>query len=183
VLRLYDIEPTQVPDAVTGRPGLSLKGQRRAKAVSEALFVGEDGPPPPERLEWLCKEVSHFVAQAGLRGRLLVELCLWVVWWIAPFLAFSLPTFGRLDAPGRERALHKLEASPLGLSMVAIKAILCMIWYEHPDVGREVGFDIACLADVEAEEASAPPNAAEAASGGAEAAQPGEESPSGEVLP
>jgi len=153
VPKLYNIELTPVPDAVTGRPGLSARTSRRARAVAEVLFVTGEGPPPPERLDWLCSELDSFAAQAGSRPRMLIQLCLWVVWWIGPLLAFKLGTFGRLDAAGRTTALEKLEAGPLGLAVVGLKTILCMIWFEHLEVSRRVGFAPACLVEAPSGEA------------------------------
>ena len=147
VSKLYNIELTPVADEVTGRPGISAKVRRRARAVAEVLFATSEGPPPPERLDWLVTDLDRFAAQAGSRPRMLIKLCLWVVWWIGPLVVFKLGTFGRLDAAVRTTALEKLEAGPLGLAIVGLKTIMCMIWFEHPEVSRRVGFAPACLVE------------------------------------
>ena len=35
----------------------------------------------------------------------------------------------------------------LGIALFAVKAILSMLYYEHPDAAREMGFDGACMED------------------------------------
>ncbi len=45
----------------------------------------------------------------------------------------------------RVHAIEKFEQTPLGLAVLGAKATLCFIWYEHPDVMREVRIDTECL--------------------------------------
>jgi len=45
----------------------------------------------------------------------------------------------------RSHALEKMESSRFALPLLAVKAMLCIIYYEHPDAAREIGFDGACL--------------------------------------
>lgn len=131
------MHPPTLPTAA--RPGAG------ATAVIEALFCGPQGPPPPERVEWIDRDLADFLHHAGPRPRFLLGLCLWLVEWLAPLFIWRLPRFSRLPLPVRVRALERLEHGPLSLALLGLKAILCFIHYEHPDARREIGVDGACL--------------------------------------
>lgn len=118
------------------------------RVVAEALFFGTpsgtpgggSGPAPVARLDWVASEVVDIVRHAGSRGRLLFQICLGLVSVLAPLSIGRLRTLGGLDVPTRIRALEKLERTPRGAALVlALKALLCTVWYEHPDAAREVG--------------------------------------------
>jgi hypothetical protein len=114
--------------------------------VAEALFATEAGPPPSERLDWLALELEDFLARAGARARWMVRLALWAVLLLAPLSIGRLRGLGSLAVPERVRALCRLESSRLGAPVLAVKALLCVLYYEHPDASREIGFDADCLA-------------------------------------
>lgn len=116
----------------------------RARAVAEALFSTEAGPPPAERLDWLERELEDFLARAGARSRFIVSLALFAVVVLAPLVSLRLRRFVRLSVNERARALARLEDT-FGGPVLAVKAILCVIYYEHPDAARFVGFDGECL--------------------------------------
>jgi hypothetical protein len=59
--------------------------------------------------------------------------------WGAPPLIGRAPPLARLSIDERIVALTKLEHSPAGLPLLAVKAIFSIIYYEHPDVLRESG--------------------------------------------
>ena len=115
--------------------------------VAEALFCAPEGPPPPARLRWLCAEVDDFTARVGSRSRKVFRLSLFLVVWIAPLLLLRpLPArFGSVER--RVTLLGRIERSALCFPLLAVKAILCIIYYEHPDSAREISFDGRCLAD------------------------------------
>jgi hypothetical protein len=116
-----------------------------ARALAEALFSTEAGPPPAERLDWLVRELDDFLDRMGGRGRLLLLLSLFAVSWLAPLLTFRLRSLRSLPLPARIDALERLERSRLAMPLLAVKAILSVLYYEHPDAAREIGFDGACL--------------------------------------
>ncbi len=127
-----------------GRPIVSAGFISSARAVAEAVFSTESGPPPGDRLDWLALELEDFLARAGSRTRWMLRLALVAVSLLAPLLAGRLPPLRRLPLPERIRALCLLENSRLGAPVLAVKALLCVLYYEHPDAAREIGFDAEC---------------------------------------
>lgn len=115
--------------------------QRELHALASVLFATPAGAPPTERLNWTVYQVADLLAKVKGRGALVYRVSLVVVAWFAPLMIFRLPTLGRLSFEERVRALHRFEKSPLGLMLFAIKAMLCIVYYEHPDAAAEIGFD------------------------------------------
>lgn len=117
-----------------------------AEKLAEVMFAAPDGPADPARLAWLSHELDDFVDRIGFRSKVLIRSCIIAVDKGAPVL---IGRFGRsaheLSFQDRERALHVYEKSPLSLSLFALKAILCILWFEHPDSEAEAGYDGACL--------------------------------------
>lgn len=110
---------------------------RHLRAFSEALFSTDEGPPPAQRLDWLMAEMEDFLDVAGPAARFVFTLALTVVAWVAPLFIFSAPTLTRMPVADRVRALHRMEASFASAPILAVKAFLCVVYYEHPDVQRE----------------------------------------------
>lgn len=132
-------------DSRASRPGLPPRVLRAARAVAEALFATEEGPPPGDRLDYLERDLADFFGHVTLRARLLFRACLATVFWLAPLLISRLPPLSRLAPEERVRALERLEATPLSLPLLGAKAILCIVYYEHPDAAREIGWDQECM--------------------------------------
>lgn len=109
------------------------------RPFAEALFSTAEGPPPASRLDWLMGEMEDYLDVAGPAARFVFTLALTVVAWVAPLFLFAFPTLGRLELPERVRALHRMEASFASAPVLAVKAFLCVVYYEHPDVQRECG--------------------------------------------
>jgi hypothetical protein len=118
------------------------------RSIAEATFFGAAGPPPAERLAWLIEEADDFLERAGTRTRLLIRLSLWLVSWLSPWAIFRLGPLRRLELDERVAALARLERSALSAPLLAVKALLSLLYYEHPDASREVGFDGQCLTQV-----------------------------------
>jgi hypothetical protein len=116
---------------------------RAAGAIASAVFASDSGPPAPERLSYLEREFEDFLARSGHRARLMLSFMIWLVALTAPLLIGRLGPLGALAHQDRVRALDRLERR-FGEPLVAVKAILCLIYYEHPDAAREVGFDGKC---------------------------------------
>jgi len=94
-------------------------------------------------MEWMGRETEDFLARCGGQSRFFFSLMVWLVSLAAPLLSGRFALLGSLHLEDRVLALENLErrfAEPL----LAVKAILCLIYYEHPEAGREVGFDGEC---------------------------------------
>jgi hypothetical protein len=127
-----------------GRPIVPAGVIRRARAVAEAVFLRADGPPPASRLDWLALELEDFLARSGTQTRVVFRLSLFVVSLLAPLSIGRLRSLESLPLRERVRALGRLE-DRFGPPVLAVKALLCVLYYEHPDAAREVGFDGSCL--------------------------------------
>lgn len=117
------------------------------RAIAEAMFASASGPPPAERIDWLVADYLDFVRAAGVRPRLLLGSALRAVTWVAPLAVGRRPPLGRLGVADRCRALERTEGSALGLAVLALEAILCIIYFEHPDAQRDIGVDTSCLGE------------------------------------
>ena len=109
------------------------------RAFAEALFSTEAGPPSPDRMDWLMREMDGYLQLAGPGARLIFGLALFAVAWLSPLFVYRLPTLRLLEVPQRVEALTRMEASFASAPVLAVKAFLCVVYYEHPDVQREVG--------------------------------------------
>lgn len=118
---------------------------RAAHGLSEVIFEGEDGPPPRERLDWLCAELGDFFSRVGWRSRLVFRVSLFVIGAVAPLLVLRPWPLRWHPLRRRAKALARFERSPFGMALFAVKAILCIVYYEHPDAAREIGVDSDCL--------------------------------------
>ncbi len=119
---------------------------RRVRAIAEALFARDGTPPPADRLDWLCNDVDDFLASTSGRARGTFVLALWALTWFAPFAVFRLGPLGRLSLEDRTEALERFERGwlPMVAAILAVKTILCVLYFEHPDGAREIDFDAEC---------------------------------------
>ena len=118
---------------------------RSARAVAEALFARDQGPPPAERLDWLCRDFEDFLEHAGPRSEAVLSASLAVATWLAPLTIRRRPPLSRLSLHDRCEALEATEDTMAGLAILAVKAILSILYYEHPDSQAEIGVDSSCL--------------------------------------
>jgi hypothetical protein len=133
-----------VADRVLGRTGISRRMRETSRAVAEALFTTREGPPPPDRLDWLTDELDDFLAQAGPRAKIAYALCLGGISTVAPLLVYRPMPYRKLSREQRSIALERLEKGPLGLAVFGAKAILCILYYEHPDAEQTIGYGHEC---------------------------------------
>jgi hypothetical protein len=115
-----------------------------SRAFAETLFWTQEGPPPPERLDWLVEDLDDFLARSGGRARFIYLLCLVTIAMLSPLLVWKLPPLQHLAADDRMAAVERAEQGVVGLAVFAAKAILCVLYYEHTDAGRAAGFDNSC---------------------------------------
>jgi hypothetical protein len=113
-------------------------------ALAEALFAADEGAPPAARMRWLCDELADFLERSGAKARLFFRLSLLAVSILAPLMIRRLVPLRALPLAERTRALARLEESAVALPFFAVKAILCILYYEHPEVAREIGYG-SCL--------------------------------------
>lgn len=130
--------------------GLGPSGKRALRAVIEAVFAraganGEVTPPPEERVAWVTAEVDDFLARASGRSYFIVTLSLLVVSLLAPLLSRRFTSLASLSPTERVHVLERFEKSGLAPALLAVKALLAVHYYEHPDAAREVGYDGACM--------------------------------------
>lgn len=115
----------------------------RLQVIAEALFSKDGTPPPADRIAWLRSELDDFLARSTSLGRLVFTMGSLVVSWLAPLFVGALPPLGRLTLDRRIAALEALERRRLSIVLVGMRAILCLLYYEHPDAASEVGLDTA----------------------------------------
>ncbi len=113
--------------------------QTHAKAVAEVLFEGPDGPPNPNRIDWLVGDIDDFLTTVGGRSKLVFQAALMAVATLGPVVVGRVGAFHTLPLELRLRALERLEKSPAGMAVFAVKTLMCFHWFEHPDSAREVG--------------------------------------------
>lgn len=112
-----------------------------ARVVAEAMFHREQGPTPDDRLNWLTEDFVDFLEQAGPRAELIIGGALQLATWVAPLVIGKRPPLSRLSVAERIVALERLEKTPAGLPLLALKAVMCTIYFEHPDAQAEIGID------------------------------------------
>jgi hypothetical protein len=115
-----------------------------ARVVAEAMFATERGAPPAERLDWLEKELGSFLGHAGADARLIFSASLFVVTVIGPLVWFR-PGFSGRSLEERRELLERAEHGLFSTPLLGVKAILCILYFEHPDAAREIGADGGCL--------------------------------------
>lgn len=113
----------------------------RLMLIAEALFSRDASPPPAARIAWLRGEMGDFLSRAAPLGRLLFVMGSLVVSLWAPVLVGSLPPLSRLSFARRVQALTKFESRRVAPVLIALRAILCLLYYEHPDAAQDVGID------------------------------------------
>ena len=123
--------PSAVPERVI----------RASGRIAEALFHDGSSAPPADRIAWLESEVRDFLARSTGRARFMFRLCVFVIVWVGPVWALSLPPLTWMSPEARIAVLERMERSVLAFAFFGAKALLCLMYYEHPDAAREVGFD------------------------------------------
>lgn len=115
------------------------------RALAEAMF-SHAGGPPAERLDALVRELDDYVGFASRTLRFGLLLLLELLRLAPILLLWRFATFESLALGDRVRVLEKMEQSrlvPLMVVFAAYKAILCMLFFEHPAEQRDVGYSTA----------------------------------------
>ena len=119
--------------------------RRTARAFSEALFSTDEGAPPAERIDWLMIELEDYLAHSGSQAQLVFQASMLALLTLAPISAGKARPLTALSLEHRVEAIERFESTPLGLAVLGAKAMVCLIWYEHPDVQADVGIDSSCM--------------------------------------
>ncbi len=123
------------------RTTLGARQRPMVRALGEALF-SPDGEASPERLDAFIEEVDSFVSPASKTLRFGLKAMLFILKW-SPFLFGWFRTFDELDVEDRVHHLEALERSRVRqfpLIVVGFKTVMTMIFYEHPDELRALGY-------------------------------------------
>ncbi len=139
--------PAERLDAVPVPPLRRPRTVRAARVIAEALFATEQGPPPVLRMEWLETELDDLLEQAGAARRGF-QLAVTAVHSLAPLLSRRPRSLKSMTLAERVTALSALESSKAAAALFAVKILLCLIYYEHPDAARSIGFDGRCLKEI-----------------------------------
>lgn len=127
-----------------GRP-VPAGVRRTARLVAEALFSPDGEPPDAARLDWLEADFADFYARAHGNAGLILRLSLFALMWLAPLFVNRLGPLSTLPIPRRVIALERFESSLLAPAALAVKAMLCILWFEHPRTQRETSTEPSCL--------------------------------------
>jgi hypothetical protein len=114
------------------------------RALALALFDRGRGVPE-ERLAWAAEDLRSFLDHAGPRTSFAYWATLYLVEWM-PLLVIG--RFARMSRLSTEQRIHYLEAferSRFAILLVLPKALLALVYYEHPESLRETGYDGGCL--------------------------------------
>ena len=77
------------------------------------------------------------------------KLSLLAVRILVPLAALRPIPLTWLGPDTRTRALNRIDRSALCGPAIAVKAILCILYYEHPEAAAEINFDGQCLKDAD----------------------------------
>jgi hypothetical protein len=124
-----------------GKPSTSTV--TAAVCIAEAVFSRDGTPPSTDRLEWVAREFEDFLGHCGGRSRLVLTVLVRLVAFLAPLFIGRLVRFSTLSLADRVCALTRLEER-FGDPLLAVKAMLCLLYYEHPGSALDVGFDGVC---------------------------------------
>lgn len=109
------------------------------RAVLQALF--DPGPQAQASIAPTIAEIRAYLARAGLQTRLAFRAALLAVQFSPLLTLGALRRFVGLDAADRARCLARLERSRLGLAVVLLKTVLCLHWFDRPEVLARTGYD------------------------------------------
>ncbi len=122
---------------------LSPKVLQHTMTVAEALFSPNDvDPPPAGRMAFVQDEYADLMARSSWRGRLLFTWSARIVGRVGPMFIGRFVPISQLKLPDRIEALRRVEKRPIGGLLIALRALLCMVYYEHPESAREAGIGL-----------------------------------------
>lgn len=99
----------------------------------------------PERIAWAIGDLELFLRGAGPRTSFLFRVALYVVAWMPLFFVARLGPLHRLDKDTAALYLDRFDRSSLSPLLLLPKAVFSLVYFEHPDSLREIGFDNSCM--------------------------------------
>lgn len=124
---------------------------RPIRALAESLFDHGAGIPAA-RLDWLIDDLGDFLGRAGPKTRTFFLVTLMLLEFLPLFFGF-FGRMSRLHGEKRVAYLNRLDHSALAALIALPKAMLGLIYYEHPDAVLETGYDHLSLLPPPSEEA------------------------------
>jgi hypothetical protein len=124
------------------RTALAPRHRRMMRALAEAYFAHDDGPTP-ERLDDFVEDVDHFIAPASKTLRAGLRFTLDLLHFLPPLVVRRFATFESLTRDERSHMLDAMERSRFAiftLVFIAWKTILSMLFFEHEDELRAMGY-------------------------------------------
>ncbi len=113
------------------------------RAVADTLFAERGGVARDERIAFTLRELRANFVRYGFQTQLAFRGALAVIQLLAPLLLLGqLRRFVHLSPAARARCLTLLEGSRLGLVLVLLKTMLCLHYFEHPEVVARTGYDV-----------------------------------------
>ena len=112
---------------------------RQIRYISEAFFSEDTSPMDSKRLEWLVREYCDFMSRAPTKQRFLFRTAVTVIAFLSPLFIWKIGPFSTLNFNDRIRALRRFEQRKIGRILIPVRAILCLIYYEHPDAAKTLG--------------------------------------------
>lgn len=133
--------PRRMPRRAT-RTTLRRRHRPLVRALAEAMFCHEGGPPA-QRIDALVRELDEYVSFASRTLRFGLLFMLEVLRFAPIVLLWRFATFESLALGDRVRVLERMEQSrvqPLMVVFAAYKAILCLLFFEHAEEQRDMGY-------------------------------------------
>ena len=123
---------------------ISRRRMRVLRAAAEALLHDGIAAPDESRMAWFLDEADDYAAATGGLTRTLLLWSFTVLQFAPPTSIWRLKRFTSCTIDERQRCLRKLERSPLVfvvLMAAGIKALVGLVYFEHPAALREAGYD------------------------------------------
>lgn len=113
------------------------------RALAACLF--DEKGVPPDRLDWAIDDLGAFLRSAGPRTSTIFRLALYVVAFMPLFFIGRLGPLHRLTPEQAALYCEKLDRSRLAALLLLPKALFSLVYFEHPDSLKEIGFDNSCM--------------------------------------
>lgn len=123
-----------------------MPGYVRACLRALALGLFDRGAGIPEaRIAWAIDDLESFLRHAGQKTSALFLITTTLVEWLPILFVRRLSRMSRLSSETRRDYLEAFDRSVIAIVLVLPKALLSLVYYEHPDALRETGYDGTCM--------------------------------------